>query len=261
MPAIVLDTRQDGVLGPGGMTLRQEIGAVMMVGLTEPLTPAILDDWRQRQFGGLRLLPTDQHAADMAGIRALIDSVRAVMTHPLLAATQHEGANITEAAQRLQAEGFDIDLAPDADVAAGRSPASVAQNVTAAIAGIHAAGIYAVASVSTQSLQAQQWLPLRAAIGARVDMVMAPDIGVAALRSQLGFNGVLISGDLRSQKADAAVRFLKDGGDMVLISPDIVAADDAYDAIHTAVLSGSYKRPQLDASVQKLLSLGLRFMP
>jgi len=232
----------------------------MMVGLTGPLTPAILDEWRQRQFGGLRL-PADEPAAGVAGARALIDSVRAVMTHPLLAATQHEGANITAAAQRLQAEGFDIDLAPDADVAAGRSPASVAQNVTAAIAGIHAAGIYAVASVSANSLQAQQWLPLRAAIGAHVDMVMAPDLGVAAVRSQLGFKGVLISEDLRSQTADAAVRFLKDGGDMVLISPDIAAADDTYDAIHTAVLSGSYERVKLDASVQRLLSLGLRFMP
>src|SRR5438445_8650447 len=90
-PAIELDTRQDGVLGPGGMTLRQEIGAVIMVGLTEPLTPAILDDWRQRQFGGLRLLPTDQHPAAVAAPRACLDSVRAVMTHPPLAARQRRG--------------------------------------------------------------------------------------------------------------------------------------------------------------------------
>src|ERR1700694_3622510 len=44
---------QEAVLGPGGMTLRQEIGAVMMVGFKGPLTPAVLADWRQHQFGGL----------------------------------------------------------------------------------------------------------------------------------------------------------------------------------------------------------------
>src|SRR5438552_19042386 len=32
--------KQDAVLGPAGMTLQQEIGAVMMVGFTGPLTPA-----------------------------------------------------------------------------------------------------------------------------------------------------------------------------------------------------------------------------
>jgi hypothetical protein len=48
---------------------------------------------------------------------------------------------------------------------------------------------------------------------------------------------------------------------MVIISHDIAVADAAYDAIHAAVLSGKYPRAQLDASVQKLLNLGLRYMP
>src|SRR5439155_12363897 len=59
----------------------------------------------------------------------------------------------------------------------------------------------------------------------------------------------------------AAVRFLSNGGDMAIVSHDLAVADAAYDAIHTAVLDGTYRRAQLDASVQKLLNLGLRFMP
>jgi beta-glucosidase-like glycosyl hydrolase len=59
----------------------------------------------------------------------------------------------------------------------------------------------------------------------------------------------------------AAVRFLTNGGDMVIVSHDVAVADATYDAIHQAVLSGVYPRTQLDASVQRLLSLGLRYMP
>jgi hypothetical protein len=48
---------------------------------------------------------------------------------------------------------------------------------------------------------------------------------------------------------------------MVIVSHDIAVADATYGAIHAAVLNGSYPRAQLDGSVQKLLSLGLRYMP
>ena len=48
---------------------------------------------------------------------------------------------------------------------------------------------------------------------------------------------------------------------MVIVAHDIAVADATYAAIHAAVLSGSYPRAQLDGSVQKLLSLGLRYMP
>jgi len=55
---------QDAVLGPAGMTLQQEIGAVMMVGFKGPLIPAVLHDWRQHQFGGLLVVPGQQTSAD-----------------------------------------------------------------------------------------------------------------------------------------------------------------------------------------------------
>jgi beta-N-acetylhexosaminidase len=88
------------------------------------------------------------------------------------------------------------------------------------------------------------------------------------LRHELGYQGLVISDDLQvpaltRQYAPptAAVRFLEGGGDMVIISNDIGVADATYDAIHAAVVRGAYPRARLDASVQKLLSLGLRYMP
>jgi hypothetical protein len=47
----------------------------------------------------------------------------------------------------------------------------------------------------------------------------------------------------------------------VLVAHHLNVADATYDSIHAAVLDGAYPRAQLDASVQKLLNLGLRFMP
>lgn len=334
---------QDEILGSGGMTLRQEIGAVMMVGFKGPLTPAVLEDWRRHQFGGLIVVPINQNGTDPVAIRRLIQSIRGVMAHPALAATNQEGGTVcfqetrvpcmpgarqvgpqgpaaiqsemTTMSQGLKALGFDINFAPVADVwdgvhlfmserSYGQNPQAVAQDVTAAIAGIHAAGIYAAAkhfpgqgtanadshlklpivSESVQTLRTRDWIPFQAAIAAHVDFVMVAHLGVPALdtsaptsmsatvlhllRSELGYPGVIISDDLQVGALSpqyppptAAVRFLVNGGDMVIVSHDIAVADATYDAIHQAVISGAYPRTQLDASVQKLLNLGLRYMP
>jgi beta-N-acetylhexosaminidase len=341
-PASVVGN-QDAVLGPAGMTLQQEIGAVMMVGFTGPLTAAVLEDWRQHQFGGLIVVPINQNAGDATGIRQLIQSVRGVMLHPLMAATNQEGGTVcfsetgapcmagarqvaSQGPNAVQSEletmsrglktlGFDINFAPVADVwdgshpfmserSYGQNPHVVAQDVTAAIAGIHAAGMYAAAkhfpghgtatadshltlplvSESAQTLRNRDFIPFQAAIAARAEFVMiahlnVPSIDASAptsmsatvlqlLRGELGYQGVIIADDLQMGALSpkypppaAAVRFLKNGGDMVIVSHDIAVADATYAAIHTAVLSGSYPRAQLDASVHKLLSLGLRYMP
>jgi hypothetical protein len=247
--------KQDAVLGPAGMTLQQEIGAVMMVGFTGPLTPAVLEDWRQHQFGGLIVFPINHNGGDATAIRQLIQSVRGVMLHPLMAATNPGGgAGQSEPAttsRDLKALGFDINLAPVAD----------AHDVTAAIADIHAAGMYAAAQDSTD---------FRAVIAAHVEFVVVGHLKVPsiAVPKDLGYHGVIISDDLQLQAVGpeypppaAAVRFLKNGGDMVTVSHDIAVADATYVAIHNAVLNATYPRAQLDASVQKLLSLGLRYMP
>lgn len=334
---------QDAIPGPGGMTLQQEVGAVMMVGFQGALSPAVVDDWRQHQFGGLIVVPTNENAQDPATIRRLIQSVRGVMAHPLLVATNQEGgtmcfgatqvpclagarqvgprgasavqSEMSTMSQGLKALGFDINLAPDADVwdgvhpfmserSYGQDPQAVAQDVTAAIAGIHAAGMYAAAkhfpghgtanadshlslplvSESAQTLRQRDLIPFQAAVAAHVEFVMVGHLNMPALdplvptsmsenvlhllRSELGYQGIVISDDLQIAAlstqyppGEAAVRFLLNGGDMVIVSHDIQVADATYQAIHAAVLDGSYPRAQLDASVGKLLNVGLRFMP
>ena len=282
---------------------------MMMVGFKGSLTPAILADWRKHQFGGLIVVPINQNGQDPAAIRQLIQSVRGVMAHPVLTATNQEGGTVcfqetrvpctagarqvgsqgpasvqsamTSMSQGLKALGFDINFAPVADVwdgvdpvmserSYGQNPQTVAQDVSAAIAGIHAAGIYAVAMrLSVQTQQTRDWIPFQAAIASHVEFVMmASSSQLHTLRTELGYPGVIMSDDLQMGALStelpppgAAVRFLASGGDMVIVSQDIAVADATYDAVHTAVLSGTYPRTQLDASVQKLLSLGLRYMP
>ena len=250
-PAPAAGGKQDGVLGPAGMTLQQEIGAVIMAGFTGPLTPAVLEDWRRHQFGGLIIVPGSRDAADPGAIRQLIQSVRALMLHPLMAATNPDDwAGQSEPAttsRGLKALGFDINLAPVAD----------AHDVTAAIAAIHAAGMYAAAQDSTDVL---------AMIAAHVEFVVVGHLNVPsiAVPKDLGYQGVVISDDLQmgaSPPPAVAVQFLKNGGDMVIVSREIAVADATYAAIYAAVLNGSYPRAHLDASVKRLLSLSLRYMP
>ena len=233
-------------MGPAGMTLQQEVGAVMMVGFTGPLTPALLEDWRQHQFGALIVVPGNRNAADSAETRQLIQSVRGVMLHPLMAATDSAQPSMSGG---LKALGFDINFFASA------------ADVPAVAAGIHAAGMYAAAR--DVPADGNRDVTLRAAIAAHVEFVMVGQLNVPSIAG-LGYQGVIISDDLQSEAQSppaAAVRFFNNGGDMVIVSRDIAVADATYAAIHAAVLNGSYPRAKLDASVQKLLSLSLRYMP
>src|SRR5438046_5439780 len=263
---------QDPILGPAGLTLRQEIGAVMMVGFKGSLTSAVLDDWKQRQFGGWIVVPIKRNGHDAAAIRQLIQSVRGVMAHPLLVSTNQEGGTVcfvetgvpclagarqagahgptavqsemSSMSQGLKALGFDINFAPVADVwdgvhqfmserSYGQNPQAVAEEVAASIAGFHAARMYAAAKhfpghgsadadshlklplvdESAQVLRDRDWVPVRAAIAAHVDLVMVGHLNVPAidasaptsmspaviqdLRSGLGYQGIVISDDMQ----------------------------------------------------------------
>src|SRR5438552_15402197 len=65
---------QEAMPGPGGLTLRREIGAVMMVGFKGAVSPAVGDDWRQYHCAGLSVVSVNQNGEDPEAIRRLIQS-------------------------------------------------------------------------------------------------------------------------------------------------------------------------------------------
>jgi beta-N-acetylhexosaminidase len=162
-------------LGPGGLTLDEEIGAVMMVGFQGPLSGSVLADWQQRQFGGLLIINGNHNAGTASSVTALISAVRGVSRHRLIAATDQEGgyvclavssvpcapmpvdqAQTTRMASALKALGFDLDLGPVSDVCSGSSSimwgrcygtqgGAVADWVGGVVEGIHAAHMLSAA--------------------------------------------------------------------------------------------------------------------
>ena len=162
-------------LGPGGLTLDQEIGAVMMVGFEGALTDSVLNDWKQRQFGGLLIVNLNRNASTPDGMRSVIGTIRSASRHRLIAATDQEGGFVciaissvpcdpmpvgqdgsTRMASALKSLGFDLDLGPVSDVCNGpgsimwgrcygTDPTAVANAVGPVVEGIHAAGMLAAA--------------------------------------------------------------------------------------------------------------------
>ncbi len=328
-------------LGPGGLTLDQEVGTVIMVGFQGPATPAILSDWSARHFGGFLVIARNANGSTPAEITAQIRAVRAAVGGTPLVATDQEGGQICLAAAGapcapaaadlagqgpagvrgqykamacgIRGTGFNTDLAPVADLhlssgdvigtrSFGADPVSVGADVAAGVAGIHDCGMVAVAKHfpglggvtgdpevslpgnprSLAQFQAEDWRPYRDAVAAGVDMIMvthelAPALDPAAstsvsapviahIRSDLGFNGAVISDDMQMgalaaggvSAPQAALTFLEAGGDMAMIAHDQGVADQAWDLVRQAVLSGAYPRSRLDASVTRLLAVQAR---
>jgi len=160
---------------PAGMTLDEEVGAVMMAGFRGPLTGAVLADWTRHQYGGLLIVNLNQNASTAEQTSTLIAQLRAVTRRRLIAATDQEGGGVCIAlstvpcrpmpvgeadtrvmASALRSVGFDLDLGPVSDVCSGPSsimwgrcygtdPSAVASAVGAVVDGIHAAGMLSAA--------------------------------------------------------------------------------------------------------------------
>jgi beta-N-acetylhexosaminidase len=318
-------------LGPGGLTLDQEIGAVIMVGFQGGLSGAMLADWQRRQFGGLLIVNGNHNAGSVASMKALIAKVRSVERHRLIAATDQEGGYVclaissvpcdpmpvgrtatTQMAAALRSLGFDLDLGPVSDVCNGPSsimwgrcygtnPGSVAADVGAVVDGIHAAHMLSAAkhfpghgdtSVSSETqlprineslatLESREWPPFRTAVSHGVDFILLghlyypvldathsadlSPVTIRMLRSDIGFKGAIISDDMEmgaittsTPVPEAAVEFLVNGGDMVMVAHHPSVADATYDAIKAAVASGRLKRSRLDEAVAALEALPIR---
>jgi beta-N-acetylhexosaminidase len=79
------------------------------------------------------------------------------------------------------------------------------------------------------------------------------------LRTELGFNGVVVSDDLEMGAiaanfdiGEAAVRFLEAGGDLILICRDADRQRDAVGAVETALRSGRIPASRLRVSLDRL---------
>jgi beta-N-acetylhexosaminidase len=318
-------------LGPGGLTLDEEVGAVIMAGFEGTLNEAVLADWKQRQFGGLLIVNLNHNAGSAESMTSLISSIRGTTRHRLIAATDQEGGQVclavssvpceqmpvgqaatTRMAASLRSLGFDLDLGPVADVCSGPSsimwtrcygttPDSVATAVGAVVDGIHAGNMLAAAkhfpghgdtTVSSETqlprideslatLQSRDWPPFTAAAAHGVDLVLLghlyfpvldrthsadlSPVTIQKLRSDVGFKGAIISDDMEmgaitatTPAPEAAVEFLVNGGDVVMIAHHIKVADATYDAIKAAVISGRLPRSRLDDAVSALQALPVR---
>jgi beta-N-acetylhexosaminidase len=325
-PAVTPSPAQQ--LGPGGLTLDQEIGAVMMVGFQGPLTSAVLADLKRHLFGGLLLINGNKNASSAASMKGLIATVRGNMQHRLIVATDQEGGQVclnvstvpcdpmpvgraatAQMASALKSLGFDLDLGPVADVCSGptsimwgrcygTSITTVAGSVGAVVDGIHDAHMLSAAkhfpghgntTVSSETqlprinesiatLEARDFPPFEAAAAHGVDFVMlghlyypaidathSADLSpetILLLRKFVGFEGAIISDDMEmgaitnsTPVAVAAVQFLQNGGDMVMIAHHLQVADATFNAIKAAVVSGRLPRSRLDEAVAALQAL------
>ena len=131
---------------------------------------------------------------------------------------------------------------------------------------------------SLATLEARDWPPFRAAAAHGTDFVLLghlyypvldtihsadlSPVTIQMLRSDVGFKGAIISDDMEmgaitatTPAPEAAVEFLVNGGDMVMIAHHLSVADATYDAILAAVASGRLPRSRLDEAVATLLAL------
>ena len=136
-------------------------------------------------------------------------------------------------------------------------------------------------SLGRQAMTDVHWPPFRAAIAAGVAMVMSshvcyPGLGEPAerpatfsptlitglLRQQMGFSGLILTDDLEmgalrafGTMGEAAVEAAGAGHDLLLICSDLVAAEQAFDALHQAYHSGRLSEEALSQSVERLLKI------
>lgn len=124
--------------------------------------------------------------------------------------------------------------------------------------------------------------PFRAAVEAGVPMVMVGHLiypaidperpaslsadAISMLREELGFEGVVVTDDLamagasgEGPPAPAAVRAVKAGADLLIVTSPPQEQADAYDAVVAAVESGEIPRERIVESVRRVLGVKKRY--
>jgi beta-N-acetylhexosaminidase len=257
------------------------------------------------------LIVTDQEG----GIVARLAGMSTLFPDQMAAGATRDPAHIRAeehtTGTQLRALGINLDYAPVADVnvdpanpvigirSFGSHPALVSAMTAAAIEGFHAAGIAATAkhfpghgdtNVDSHTglpvihhTERQWWRvdapPFRAAIRARVDVIMIAHIEVPALdpasvpaslshpivtgllRDRLGYRGVVTTDSLQMAGvlqghtgAQVAVMAIQAGCDQLLMPASVPVA---YHAIMAAVSGGQISMTRLETSVTRIIALKL----
>ena len=134
-----------------------------------------------------------------------------------------------------------------------------------------------VVNASAESLRGYDLVPFAAAVDAGVDVVLvahilypaldadniatlSPAIMTGLLRDELGFDGVVMSDDLRMggltaqcAAGEAAVRFLLAGGDLILCGPQHGRQREIMEALYQAAADGTLSEARIDESVTRIL--------
>ena len=139
---------------------------------------------------------------------------------------------------------------------------------------------YAQSLKSWEEMLGCEMLPFRAAIDAEVPMVMVAHISTPnvtgsdlpaslspvilqdKLRGELGFNGIIVTDALAMgaianhySPAEAAIRTLQAGSDIILCPKNYAST---FDAVEAAVADGTLSEKRIDQSVRRILELKLR---
>ncbi|TJY43339.1 beta-N-acetylhexosaminidase [Cohnella pontilimi] len=132
-------------------------------------------------------------------------------------------------------------------------------------------------------LEQMEWVPFKAAIDAHIEAVMVahilfplidPDAPASfskviigeQLRGKLGFHGVVITDDFTMGAiadnygiADAAVRSVQAGTDIILVAHGYDNAHEVYEALLQSVRSGRISESRIDESVARILQLKQKY--
>lgn len=228
--------------------------------------------------------------------------------------TPEEAGNVASTiATYLTDLGFNVDFAPDADLANvegstlalrsfGATPEEASPLVQAQVESFLDGGVLCAAKhfpgiggalgdshnesiYSTETLEemaAEEFLPFQAAIAADVPFIMVGHLTCEAatgstlpaslnqvvirdaLRSQLGYQGIIITDSLSMAAATevtsadrVGVDLLNAGGDMILMPLDFAAA---YQGVLDAVASGEIPETRIDESVERVLTAKLTYL-
>jgi beta-N-acetylhexosaminidase len=216
----------------------------------------------------------------------------------------------TKRAEFLSAYGFDVNFAPVADVAYyptstmvarsfGNSPDLVASKVSATVEGSRTGGVIGAAKhfpghgrtqadshkiIPEIDVPWAEWLetdavPFKAAIEARVDMVMLghlryeridfkpmsiSKVAVRALRDDLGFEGVIVTDDLGMgalrdwDPLDIVSQAIDAGVDILLYLTPPPGWDALVDHVVKMIDDGLVDRQEINRRVEKIIALKLR---